>query len=256
MKKSEIEVSFKQRLDLLIVHHLLAWLCRLIFKVYGRWKVIGLENVPRTGSLIFAANHASYIDPVLGWAAIYGTRKMWGIARSELWDNKILAYLLEAIQVFPVRRQTADRAMLRKAFTVLEHGYTIGIFPEGTRTYDGLLNPGQPGIGLMVQKIKCPVVPAALIGTFEMLPRNQKRSKRVSLRVIFGKPILFDEKSSREEITTRVMADIASLMTQNGCPMEPPGPERAEKLLAREKQEAADSPHPLPPLPKTGEGEL
>ncbi len=235
--KSEIQSEYRQRLDLLIVHHILAWLCRVLFKVYGRWKVLGLENVPRTGSIVFAANHASYIDPILGWAAIYGTRRMWGVARSELWDNKILAYLLEAIRVFPVRRNTADRGMLRKAFAVLERGDTIGIFPEGTRTFDGKLNPAQPGLALMVQKYHCPVVPSALIGTFEMLPRKQKRLKRVPLRVIFGKPIYFDENATREDITTRTMAEIAALLTANGYPTEPPGPERTALLAARNEQE-------------------
>ena len=234
--KSDKIVKYSQRIDLLIVHHILAWLCRLIFRVYGRWRVVGLENVPQSGSTVFAANHASYLDPILGWAAIYGTRRMWGVARSELWNSKVLAYLLEAIRVFPVHRNTADRAMLRKALAVLQRGDTIGIFPEGTRTYDGLLNPGQPGIALMVQKSSSPVVPVALIGTFEMLPRKQKRLKRVPLLVAFGKPIYFGEKASREEITTRVMAEIAALLTENGRPMEPPSAERAALLLANEDQ--------------------
>lgn len=223
-----------QRFDQRIVHHLFAFACRIFFRLYGQWQVLGLENIPRTGGLLLAANHASYLDPLLGWAAIYGTRKMWGVARDDLWKRRIVAYLLDSIGVFPVRRNSADRAMIRRVLDVIARGDAVGIFPEGTRTHDGLLNPAQPGIALLVQKSGVPLVPVALIGTFEMLPRKQKRLKRAQLKVIIGEPMTFAPDTSREEITTRLMAAIAGLMTANGLPMAPPTPERAELLASQE----------------------
>ncbi len=217
-----------------LVRALLYFALRLAFRFYGRWKVIGRENVPRTGALLFAANHASYVDPMLAWAAVYSIRRMWGIAKVELWKPPVMAYLMRCIDSIPVNRNTADRAMLRSALEVLERGEAVGIFPEGTRTHDGLLNPALPGLALLAQKADVPIVPVALIGTYEMWPRNRKSFKRVPLTVVFGTPLVFPPKTPREEIGTTVMREIAALMTAHGCPTEPPSPERAALLAAQE----------------------
>lgn len=209
-----------------IARVLLAGLLRFLFRVYGSWKVIGLENIPRTGPVIFAANHASYIDPLLGWAAVYGYRQMWGVARSNLWKNRVIAFLMVAIGAIPVRRNTADRAMLRTVLDLLARGETVGLFPEGTRTEDGQLNRAQPGIALIAQKSGAPIVPVGIIGTYEMLPRNRKSLRRVPLTLAVGKPIMFPSDASREEVTTRVMEAIAALLTENGRPTEPPSEDR------------------------------
>jgi 1-acyl-sn-glycerol-3-phosphate acyltransferase len=222
--------ALRARLDHRLGFFCLGVLFRLFFRLYGRWKIVGIENVPRTGAVIFACNHASYIDPPLGWAAIWGYRKMYGVAKAELWKRPSLAYILNCMSAIPVRRHTADRAMLRRCLEVLACGETVGIFPEGTRTYDGLLNPAEPGLGLLYQKTQAPIVPLCLIGNYEMLPRKAKRLKRVPLIVAFGKPLEFDKSASREEIGAAAMREIARLMTENGRPMEPPAPERAALL--------------------------
>lgn len=223
-----------QRFEQRIVHHLLAFIFRLFFRLYGRWQVLGLENVPKTGGVLFAANHASYLDPPLGWAAMYGTRKLWGVARDDLWKNKVIGYLLDCIGVFPVKRHSADRAMIRRVLEVLARGDTVGIFPEGLRTHDGLLNPAEPGIALLVQKANVPLIPVALIGTYEMLSRHQKKLKRARIKVIVGVPMTFAPDTPRDVITTQLMEAIAALMTAHGCSTEPPGPERAALLAANE----------------------
>lgn len=205
-------------------------LLRLFFRLYGRWRLIGVENVPKTGPVIFAANHASYLDPLVGWSAIWGTRKMIGVAKEELWKNRLVAYFMDSLDSIPVKRHSADRTMFRRCLEVLERGDTVGIFPEGTRTYDGKLNPAEPGMALLYVKTKAPIVPVALIGTFEMYPRKAKRLRRVSLRVVFGKPITFEANINRDLIGETVMREVANLFTQNGIPMEPPSPERTALL--------------------------
>jgi 1-acyl-sn-glycerol-3-phosphate acyltransferase len=220
-------VQKSQRLDRRITHHLLAWIFWLFFRLYGRLKIYGKEHIPRTGPVLFAGNHASYLDPPLDWVAIHGIRKVWGMARDDLWKNKFLAYCLDSIGVIPLRRNSADRAALRLAIELLKAGETVGIFPEGTRTPDGKLLPAQPGIALIVQRTGAPVVPVAIIGTYEMLPRKQKKLKRARLIVAFGEPLRFAAEASREEITTKTMEALAAVMTAHGCPMEPPSPERA-----------------------------
>ena len=213
-----------------ITFHLLGIGFRIAFRLYAKWQIIGRENVPRRGPIIFAANHASYVDPPLAWASIYGYRRMWGLAKEELWKRGIISYLMNSIGAVPVKRHTADRVMIRRCLELLACGETIGIFPEGTRTYDGLLNPAEPGMALLCQKSGAPILPVALIGTYEMLPRSAKKWKRCRLKVVYGKPLTFAANTSREEIGATVMREIARLLTENGVPMEAPAPERALTL--------------------------
>lgn len=97
----------------------------------------------------------------------------------------------------------------------LAKGETVGIFPEGTRTTNGQLQPGQAGIGLLVQRSGAPVVPVALIGTYAMLPPGQKKLKRARLTVIYGKPMTFGLDETRESIAAQVMDAIAELMKES-----------------------------------------
>jgi len=222
------------RLDRRITRWIIGLLAQLFFRIYGRLKVVGIENVPRTGGVLIAGNHASNLDPVLGWASLRGYRHIWGIGKSELFKNKIMAYCIHSMGAIPIRRGMVDRYVFKRTLELLAQGEAVGIFPEGTRTYDGLLNPGQPGIGLMIHKSGVPVVPAALIGTYEMLPRGGKFPRSVPLTMAFGKPILFPPDTSREVIAEAIMIEIAELLTANGRPMEPPAPERAALLKAED----------------------
>lgn len=231
--KTSAPTPLRYSVPQIICYHITGIVLRIFFKLYGRLQIIGLwENVPRTGPILFCANHASNVDPPISWAAFYGHRRMRGVAKVELWKNKPFGYVMNAHGAISVNRGTADRGMIRAVCEGLELGDAIGIFPEGTRTYDGKLNPGMPGIGLLVQKSGAPVVPIAVLGTFEMLPRGSKRMKRTRLKIVFGKPIQYPKDMPREKIAENIMVEIAALMTQNGVPTDPPGPERAE-LLAR-----------------------
>ena len=209
---------------------IMAVVLKAFFRLYGNWEVIGRENIPRTGGVLIAANHSSYIDPPLGWAAVYGTRRMWGIAKSDLWKGGLATFIMDCFDSIPVKRGTADRAMLRRVTDLLADGKVVGIFPEGTRTHDGKLNPAQPGIALMVQKSGVPIVPSAFIGAYAMMPRGAKKLRRAKIKVIFGEPLHFDKSASREAIAAKVMEAIAELMTAHGVPMQAPTPERAELL--------------------------
>ncbi len=222
-----IKHTFGQKL----CYNIVGMVLRLFFRVYGRWRVIGLrENIPQSGPILLCANHASNLDPPLGWAAFYGYRRLRGVAKIELWKNSAAAYVMNAHDSISIKRGGVDRSMFKAVLDGMARGDAIGIFPEGTRTYDGKLNPGLPGIGMLVQKSGAPVAPVAVLGTYEMLPRGQKRLKRSRIRIIFGAPIAFEPNTSREQIAERIMVEIAALMTQHGVPVEPPGPERTALL--------------------------
>lgn len=199
-----------------IVYRTVRTLFRIFFRLYGRWEVIGLENVPRTGAVIIAPNHVSFVDPPLVGSSLH--RECRFMARHDLWDKKIMAWLMPRIGGFPVHRGKMDRQAIRLGLEALAQGYALVIFPEGARSDDGTLQRGELGAALFVQKSGAPVVPAAVIGPFEMLPSHAKKLKRVTLQVVFGKPMTFGKEATREEIIRQIMRDIASLLTAHGQP--------------------------------------
>lgn len=214
--------------------HIVGVLLRAFFGLYGRWQIIGLkENIPQSGPILLCANHASNLDPLLGWAAFYGYRRLRGVAKVELWKHPAFAYIMNSHESISVNRGGVDRSMFKSVLEGMRRGDAIGIFPEGTRTHDGLLNPGLPGIGMLVQKSGVPVAPVAVMGTYAMLPRGAKRLKRARICIVFGKPIHFTQDITRDQIASRIMEEIAALMTAHGVPTAPPDQERAA-LLAQQ----------------------
>lgn len=205
-----------------LLYYFIGNLLRLVFRFYTHWQVIGLENVPPKGGVLLASNHASYLDPMLIGAALYGYRPPWLMGKSDMWQNRMLGYVNDRVKGFPVRRNAPDRAALRRVLDWLAQGEAVAMFPEGERTRTGKLNPAQPGITLLIQKSGVPVVPVACLGTYEMWPTNRKSIRRTPLKIVFGKPMTFPPEASREQVTTAIMAAIAALMTAHGCPMEPP----------------------------------
>ncbi len=204
------------------VYYIAGTALRLFYRLYGRWKVVGSENVPRTGGVLLAGNHVSLLDPPMVGAALFGYRRIRFMAKIELWNTKVGRFLMDRVMSYPVKRGTADRPTIRRTLEWLAQGEAIAIFPEGERSQDGTLQPAQPGIALLVQKSGVPVIPVAIVGTYEMWPKNGKRFHRVPLTIAFGKPIHFSPNASRESITTSIMARIAELLTENGRPTMPP----------------------------------
>lgn len=195
-------------------------LLRPFYTVYGRRRVIGYENIPREGAVIFACNHVSYLDPPFVGTTIW--RECAFMAQHELWQTKWLAWIMPRLNAFPVHRGTADRPALRHALSVLAKGIPLVLFPEGSRSRDGKLQRGEPGVALIVQKSGAPVVPIALIGPERMLPPGQKQLRRVPLTIVFGKPMHFTANTPREQIVLEIMQAIADLLSAHGRPAESP----------------------------------
>lgn len=195
----------------------LAWvLLRIILPILGRWRVLGHENIPKTGGVIIAPNHISYSDPPVVGAAL--RRQVRFMAKEELFRIPVLSLLIRIVGAFPIKQKTADRAALKKALRLLEQGRVVCVFPEGTRSLDGNLLQPELGIGLIALKSRVPVVPIALVGTNKLLPPHSPLPKFSRVRVHIGKPImmddLYDRQSDRtalEQVGQRVMAAIADL---------------------------------------------
>ncbi|HTV41268.1 MAG TPA: lysophospholipid acyltransferase family protein [Candidatus Sulfotelmatobacter sp.] len=195
---------------------------RAVFAIYFRWRVFGAENVPKTGGVILAANHASYVDPPVVGAGL--DRAINYLARQSLFRFPIIGRLLLSWNAVPVDRDGGGAKGLKIILDRLLGGAGIILFPEGTRSYDGKLQPAQPGIGLTVAKSDAPVVPVRVFGTYEAWGRNRKvpLPKRITVR--YGEPMRFEKlraeakdcsrvrlKEIYQQIADEIMAAIAAL---------------------------------------------
>ena len=193
---------------------------RFIVHVYlvGLFKVSGTENLPTQGPLIICPNHIGTIDPPLV-PAFVPRGDTWSMAKSEYFRNPVINWLFTSYHAFPVVRHTADRVALRRAFDVLKAGQALVIYPEGTRIDSGVLAQPEPGAGFIAQRCACPVLPVALTGTAECLPKGAKWPRRVPVTVTFGAPFVVlqrratdDSRVSHEEAAEAIMVAIAELL--------------------------------------------
>lgn len=189
-------------------------LSKALAKTFFNYRVIGAENMIEDGPCIIAANHCSFLDPPL--AGVACRRGIHYLARKTLLDWPVFGPIFPQLNVIPVDPKNAERSALLGIIRVVRAGGAVLIFPEGTRSPDGKLQPGQPGIGMLVTKTGAPVLPVRIYGSYEALPRNSVLPRRASVTVVVGKPLLFEasESSDRhgyQKISDRIMDAVADL---------------------------------------------
>lgn len=162
---------------------------RTVYATLFRWRVYGTEYVPRNGPVILAANHASYLDPPLVGATL--KRPINYLARESLFRFPVLGWILRNVNAVPVDRDGGGAKGLKAILDRLLAGGGIILFPEGTRTRDGKLQPARSGIGLTVIKSNAPVVPVRVFGSYEAYGRHMKVPRFRRLTVRFGPPMDF-----------------------------------------------------------------
>ena len=165
---------------------------RFLFDV----RVTGTERVPADGGLVVAANHRSYLDPPL--LGTWFPRTINFMAKQELFRIFGLGWLITQWHAFPVDRDRADLASIRRALRILKDGGVVGIFPEGTRNLAGEAK-ARGGAVLLAATAGCPVVPVALVNT--QVAMRRLRSSKVEVRI--GEPMLFQgsrQKPTKTEI--------------------------------------------------------
>src|ERR1051326_1949124 len=155
-----------------------------MYATHFRWRVYNPENVPRTGPVILASNHASFLDPPLVGSGL--PREINYLARENLFSIPVLGFLLRKVNSVPVDRDGGGASGLRAILDRLLAGGGIILFPEGTRTRDGRLQPARSGIGLTVIKSNAPVVPVRVFGTFDAYGRHQKFPRPRPVVVKYG----------------------------------------------------------------------
>jgi 1-acyl-sn-glycerol-3-phosphate acyltransferase len=196
---------------------------KLVFRSWSR----GRRNVPRRGPVILASNHLSFADHFFGPEPL--PRKVVFLAKAEYFTGKGIKgrasrlFFSSAGQI-PIDRtggEASERA-ITSGLRVLAEGNVLGIYPEGTRSPDGRLYKGRTGVARLALESRAPVVPCAMINTFEFLPPGS-HNPRFSVRpgAIFGKPMEFSRYYGREkdrdalrEVTDEIIAEIAKLSGQ------------------------------------------
>ena len=195
---------------------------RTVYKVYCRAEWFNPERVPRTGPVILACNHASIIDPPLVGTGL--DRGISYLARESLFRFPGIGWLFRNWDAVPVDRDGGGAKGLKAILDRLLAGGGIILFPEGTRTRDGKLQPARSGIGLTVIKSNAPVVPVRVFGTLDAFGRDMKIPMPRKIMAKYGKPMDFALlrveartcskarlKEIYQEIADQIMAEIAKL---------------------------------------------
>src|SRR3990170_8702461 len=168
----------------------------VIAKIVFRLRVYGADYVPRAGAAIVAANHTSFLDPIVVAVAI--RRSVHFMAKEELFRFRPFGWLLRQYQVFPVSRRRTDLQAMKRAISLLQRGEVVVIFPEGTRGDGNQLRPARPGIGLIAARSKAPVIPMLHCGAEKILPKDAWFPKPQQVLVKFGEPVYFAEERPGE----------------------------------------------------------
>jgi 1-acyl-sn-glycerol-3-phosphate acyltransferase len=207
-----------------------------------------IDEIPRTGPMIVAANHASNLDPVVIASSLMprlGRRLQW-LGKKELFAWPVVGWVAANGGVHPVDRSTADVEAYRLAKRILDEGHALFVFPEGTRSHDGSLAEARDGVAVLALRTGAPIVPVGIGGSYRVWPRGQKLPHpggRVTVRV--GSPFRLadelpegtDRRAAKSLGTEVIMRRIAALLPpdQRGryagstdLDEPPPGPDRIQ----------------------------
>ncbi|MDR1928529.1 MAG: 1-acyl-sn-glycerol-3-phosphate acyltransferase [Endomicrobium sp.] len=167
---------------------------RTIFSLFYRWQIDGIENIPKSGGAIIAPNHISFFDPPLIGASIY--RPLYFMAKKALFDIPILRYIIKRTNAFPIEQFKNNIKTIRYAFSLLQQGNLLLIFPEGTRrkteTKDKKIEKVNPGIGMLACRACVPLIPTKIENIDMML-----KFKQIKLK--YGKPIYPPKKFTKKD---------------------------------------------------------
>ncbi len=196
------------------IHPVEWWIARVllapILRVILRLRWHGEGNIPAAGPTLFVANHISMWDPPMIGYALSGRRRIYFMAKRELFANSLVAKLLGRTGAFPVDRGGADRAAIRTARDILGQGGALLMFPEGTRFKDGQLGPAWPGAGALGLVEGTQVIPIAISGS------NRRFGPA---RIIIGGPLDLSDlttgpRGERSQMAAdRMMAAIGALLS-------------------------------------------
>ena len=175
-----------------------------------------LGRVPARGPLILVANHINFLEVPVVYTHLL-PRPVTGFAKAETWDNPAMALLFDLWEAIPLRRGKADLDAIRQALEILRAGGILAVAPEGTRSNDGCLQRGQPGVVLLAQMSGAPLLPIVYYGG-ERFRENIKRLRRTDFHIVVGQPFSVQtqdisvNRQVRQQIADEIMYQLAALL--------------------------------------------
>ncbi len=194
-----------------LLYYLGRFIAWIYLRILYRVKVYGIENVPRRKPFIICSNHINWMDPLTIGTSLRAAYRIHFMAKNEIFINFIVSFLLKKIGVFPVKRENADYAAIKKAYQLLEEGQVLGLFPEGSRSINGRLQKAYNGAALVAVRSGVPIVPVAIVGPYRFFK---------PVHMYIGPPFVLpplvyerkeEKKAQLEEMSSIIMESIGRL---------------------------------------------
>jgi 1-acyl-sn-glycerol-3-phosphate acyltransferase len=175
------------------------WLTYGIFRLIFKLEYDGLENIPLDKGFILTANHRSYLDPLFLAHKVPMTLRF--MAKAELFEKPVLKHIVRWLNAFPVTRGSNDMTAMSRARDIVQGGGVLAMFPEGTRSKDGVPMRAKPGVAMIAGMVGCGVLPVGI--SFQGKLRFRRR-----VMVRYGKFITPEELaiSPKSSLTVRKAA--------------------------------------------------
>ncbi len=198
---------------------ILNWFLRIIFNIICRIDKDELKKIPDKGPLILVGNHVNFLEaPVM--VPFLDNPSITAIAKRDSWDNPLFNFLFNTWGVIPIERDMIDQKAFRQSEEALKEGKILAVFPEGTRSKNGRLLKGKPGVVALAMRSKATLIPIAFYG-YENFWENFKHLRRTDFHIVVGEPFRVDSNGDgmsrevREAITDEIMFKIAELLPEN-----------------------------------------
>ncbi|MGF1678674.1 MAG: lysophospholipid acyltransferase family protein [Candidatus Methylacidiphilales bacterium] len=202
-----------------VLYWLITGLSTYYFSTYHHLRVEGAEHIPERGGALFASNHTSFFDPPA--LASASPRSLDFLARKSLFSNRLFGSVIRELNAIPIDQENPDMTGLKTIIKRLKSGRMVVLFPEGARSWDGALQPGQPGIGMVIEKAGVPVVPARFFGMHEAWPRASSFRCFTPVTLVIAPPIrpfsaLTDKRARFQDLSDQIMQAIAAIQPPDG----------------------------------------
>ena len=194
------------------------WFLRIVFKIVCRIHPEDFKKIPVDGPLILVGNHINFLEvPVI--LPHVNHPNVIGVAKRESWGNPLFNFLFKKWGIIPIDRGMVDREAFRLIEEALKQGKVVAVSPEGTRSIDGRLLIGKPGVVAIAVRTDAPILPAAFYG-YENFWENLKHFKRTDFNIVVGKPFKLQlngkalSREMRQEVVDEIMYKIAELLPE------------------------------------------
>jgi 1-acyl-sn-glycerol-3-phosphate acyltransferase len=167
------------------------FILQIFFCFWLGYRSRGHQQLEDADGGLVLANHQSFLDPLLVGLPLH--RPISYLARDSLFRIPVIGWILRNTYVMPISREAAATATMRETIRRMQHGFLVGLFPEGTRTETGAMGPLKPGFVALIRRAKVPVYPVGIAGGFQALGRKSWFLRPTRVRVVVGTPISIEE---------------------------------------------------------------